>query len=107
MGGLIEQELNHGKVLEQLEGQAVCIDLLFRAVENWFPEFSGVHVSSGPPSNFTEDAWPVLVQSMGSAGWYLSTEELLVLCDLARTNVIIVQQIFEEHEYRSSIITHL
>ena len=51
--------------------------------------YNDVEPQSGAPTGFIEEVWPCFVKALGSDGYWLSPEELLVLCTVARRSVAI------------------
>ena len=66
------------------------------------------HLQSGPPPSFFESAWPILVECMcdESIQYYLSYTELLLVCEIQRTNVIVFGTDDECRRFLGSSLGH-
>ena len=82
-------EDNLVRLEESLSPERLAVVLEF-ATEVVFA-FSAVRIQTGPPPNFLAAAWPCLVASMSSDGYYLSIDELLLICQVVRQNVCIFE----------------
>ena len=67
------------------------------------PQYTEVQCSSGPPSGFVEAAWPLLVKTMCTHGYYLSMDELLLLCGVAKQSVAVFEKCAEYLAYRGAV----
>ena len=57
---------------------------------NEFPDLLRSAVVGGAePTNYAAPAWPLYVQAITSVGYFLSCDELLLICELCRKNCII------------------
>ena len=70
------------------------------------PAFSAVRIQIGPPPNFLAAAWPCLVASMSSDGYYLSIDELLLICQVVRQNVCIFEHVYGNLTLKGSVSGH-
>ena len=76
---------------------------ILQAATLHLPEFTAVSSSSGPPAGFVEGAWPILMKAMCTDGYYLSMDELLLLCGVAGQSVAVFEEQPDGHAYRGGI----
>ena len=72
---------------------AESLDTLFSFVDMFAEVLGNATSVTEEPPNFHQRAWPLLVESMCStahgAQYYLSCNELLLCCELAKKNVVV------------------
>ena len=65
--------------------------------------YNDVEPQSGAPAGFIEEVWPCFVKALGSDGYWLSPEELLVICAIARRSIAIFKDEGQQAMLLSSV----
>ena len=92
-------------------GTVEQIQILFDFCDRALYEYRQISVSTGPDADFAEVAWPSYLASITNTDrmhqFYLSVDELLLLCDLAKLNVVVFKHMGSELRFEAGIFHHV